>query len=128
MRSKTTSTASSPAPIAPAHRESVNQVTLIGRLAAAPELRTTPSGRHVTTARLAINGKTGADFFDLVLWGQLADFACQYLGKGRLVYVEGRLQSRQWQAAGGGTRRTIEIVASRLQALSWKSAPEAPAA
>ncbi|MDA8314260.1 MAG: single-stranded DNA-binding protein [Actinomycetota bacterium] len=128
MRSKTTTTTSSPAPTTPARRESVNQATLIGRLVAAPQLRETASGKHVTTARLAIHGKTGTDFFDLVLWGQLADFACQYLGKGRLVYVEGRLQSRQWQAADGGTRRTIEIVANRLQALSSKSAPESPAA
>ncbi|MHB8329289.1 MAG: single-stranded DNA-binding protein [Acidimicrobiales bacterium] len=47
---------------------------------------------------------------------------------GRLVYVEGRLQSRQWQATDGSTRRTVEIVANRLQALSSKSASEAPAA
>ena len=128
MRSKTTTTTSSPAPTTPARRESVNQVTLIGRLVAAPELRATASGKYVTTARVATNGRTGAEFHDVVLWGQLAEFACQYLGKGRLVYVEGRLQSRQWQAADGGTRRTVEIVANRLQALSSKSAPESPAA
>jgi len=107
--------------------ESVNQMILIGRLVAAPELRETGSGKHVTTARIAVNGKTGADFFDLVLWGQLADFATTYLGKGRLVYVEGRLQSRQWQATDGSTRRSVEIVANRLQALSSKSVLEAPA-
>ena len=128
MRSKTTTTTSSPTPNTPARRESVNRVTLIGRLVAAPELRETASGKHVTTARLAINGTSGADFFDLVLWAQLADFACHYLAKGRLVYVEGRLQSRQWQATDGGTRRTIEIVANRLQALSSKSTAESPAA
>jgi single-strand DNA-binding protein len=55
-------------------------------------------------------------------------FACQYLTKGRLVYVEGRLSSRQWQATDGSTRRTVEIVANRLQALSSKSASEVPAA
>ena len=107
--------------------ESVNQMILIGRLVAAPELRETGSGKHVTTARIAVNGKTGVDFFNLVLWGQLADFATSYLGKGRLVYVEGRLQGRQWQATDGSTRRTVEIVANRLQALSSKSASEAPA-
>ena len=128
MRSRTTTTTSSPASTTPARRESVNQVTLIGRLVAAPELRATASGKYVTTARVATNGRTGAEFHDVVLWGQLAEFACQYLGKGRLVYVEGRLRSRQWQAADGGTRRTVEIVANRLQALSSKSAPESPAA
>ena len=49
----------------------------------------------------------------------------QHLGKGRLVYIEGRLQSRQWQATDGSTRRTVEIVANRLQALAGKSASAA---
>jgi single-strand DNA-binding protein len=108
--------------------DSVNQVILIGRLVATPELRETGSGKHVTTVRVVTNGKSHAEFHDVVLWGQLADFACSYLGKGRLVYIEGRLQSRQWQATDGSTRRTVEIVANRLQALSSKSASEAPAA
>ena len=108
-------------------RDSVNQVTLIGRLVAAPELRETGSGKHVTTVRIATNGKTHAEFHDVVLWGQLADFATSYLGKGRLVYIEGRLQSRQWQATDGSTRRNVEVVANRLQALS-KSAESEPAA
>ena len=101
--------------------DSVNQVTLIGRLVAAPELRETGSGKSVTTIRVATNGKNHAEFHDVVLWGQLASFACSYLGKGRLVYIEGRLQSRQWQATDGSTRRAVEIVANRLQALSSKS-------
>ena len=105
--------------------DSVNQVTLIGRLVAAPELRETGSGTPVTTIRIATNGKSHAEFHDVVLWGQLASFASSYLGKGRLVYVEGRLQSRQWKAADGSTRRTVEIVANRLQALSSKSATAA---
>lgn len=104
----------------------VNQVTLIGRLVAARELRETTSGKHVTTVRVATNGKSHAEFHKVVLWGQLADLACQYLGKGRLVYIEGRLQNCQWQATDGSTRRTVEIVANRFQALSWKSASEAP--
>ena len=107
--------------------DSVNQVTLIGRLVTPPELRKTGSGKHVTTVRVATNGKTHAEFHDVVLWGQLADFATKYLGKGRQVYVAGRLQSRQWQATDGSTRRTVEIIANRLQALS-KSAEVAAAA
>jgi len=107
--------------------DSVNQVTLIGRLVAGAELRETASGKHVTTVRVATNGKRHAEFHSVVLWGQLADFATSYLGKGRLVYVEGRLQSRQWQATDGTTRRTVEIIANRLQALS-KSVSNVPAA
>lgn len=70
-------------------------MTLIGRLVATPELRETGSGKSVTTIRIATNGKSHAEFHDVVLWGQLATFACQYLSKGRLVYAEGRFQSRQ---------------------------------
>lgn len=109
--------------------DSVNQVTLIGRLVAAPDLReTTASGKDVSTVRVATNGKSHAEFHDVVVWGQLADFACQYLGKGRLVCIEGRLQSLQWPATEGSTRGTVEIVANRLQALSSKSAAAEPAA
>ena len=129
MRSNTTN--STAKPVATDERQSrgdVNHVTLIGRIVAAPELRETVSGKHVTTVRVATNGKAKTEFHSVVLWNQFADFACQFLTKGRLVYVEGRLSSRQWQATDGSTRRTVEIVANRLQALSSKSAPEAPAA
>jgi single-strand DNA-binding protein len=126
---KTNTTAKQTVSVTKSRGDSVDHATLIGRLVAAPELRHTASGKSVTTAGVAINGRNGdADFFDIVLWAQAADFACRYLGKGRLVYVEGRLQSRQWQATDGSTRHTVEIVANRLQALSNKSAPAAPAA
>jgi single-strand DNA-binding protein len=65
------------------------------------------------------------DFFVVVLWGQMADFATRYLMKGRLVYVAGKLSSRQWQATDCSTRRIGEIVANRLQALSLTSASAA---
>jgi len=129
MRSNKTSSTKVPATGERQSRgDSVNQVTLIGGLVASPELRETASGKAVTTVRVATNGKGHAEFLDLVLWGQMATFASTYLAKGYLVYVEGRLQSRQWQATDGSTRRTVDIVANRLQALSPKSASEAPAA
>ncbi len=133
MRSKTATTrAATKAASSQGRGDSVNQVTLIGRLVATPELRETASGKHVTSARVATNGKGHAEFHaeiqDVVLWGRLADLACQHLGKGRLVYIEGRLQSRQWQATDGSTRRTVGIVAIRLQTLASKSAPAALAA
>ncbi len=128
MRSNKTTSTKKQTASTQSRGDSVNQVTLIGRLVAAPKLRTTASGKNVTTVRVATNGKSHAEFHDAVLWGQLATFACQYLGKGRLVYIEGRLQSRQGQATDGSTRRTVEIVANRLQALSSKSASAAPAA
>jgi single-strand DNA-binding protein len=131
MRSNTTNSTTKPVTTdeRPSRGDSVNQVTLIGRIVSTPILRETASGKHVTTARVATNsGKGHAEFHDVVLWNQNASFACQYLTKGRQVYVEGRLQSRSWQATDGSTRRTVEIVANRLQALSSKSASEAPAA
>ena len=104
MPSNTTNSTKKPAPGERKFRgDSVNQVTLIGRLVATPELRETGSGKSVTTIRVATNGKSHAEFHDVVLWCRLADFACQHLGEGRLVYIEGRLQSRLWQATDGNT-------------------------
>jgi single-strand DNA-binding protein len=100
---------------------SVNQVTLIGRLVADPQLRETGNGRHVTTVRVATNSGAAADFHNVVLWGQYADFATTYLKKGRLVEVVGRLQTRSWTAADGSTRNTVEVVASRFQTVPSNS-------
>jgi len=59
-----------------------------------------------------------------VLWRQMADFATAYMAKGRLAYVEGRLQSRTWEASDGSQRRSVEVVADRFQALTGKPATE----
>ena len=99
---------------------SVNRVILVGRLVARPELRTTASGIHVTTVRIATNDREQAEFHDVVLWRQQAEFATKYMTKGRLAYIEGRQQSRTWEAADGSKRRTVEIVADRFQAMSPK--------
>ena len=99
---------------------SVNRVILVGRLVADPELRSTTNGVPVTTVRLATNDRAQAEYHDVVLWRQLAEFAGSYMSKGRLVYVEGRLQGRSWEAADGTQRRSVEIVADRFQALSPK--------
>ena len=86
MRSnQTASQQAAPADTKKSRGDSVNQVILNGRLVAAPELRETASGKHVTTDRIATNGRKNAEFHDVVLWAQLADFATTYLGKGRLV-------------------------------------------
>jgi single-strand DNA-binding protein len=98
---------------------SANTVTLIGRLTADAELRTTSAGISVTTFRIAINGRT-SEFFSVVAWRQQAEFVTKWLGKGRLVHVSGRLQSRTWEAADGSSRHTVEVVADRVQALSAK--------
>ena len=97
---------------------SVNKVTLVGRLVAAPELRTTGSGLHVTTVRVVTNDRETPEFHDVVLWRQLADFAVGYMAKGRLVYVEGRLQTRSWDDQQSGQKRyKTEVNANDVQFL-----------
>src|SRR5579862_6912671 len=102
----------------------LNRVILIGRVANDPELKYTPSGVAVCTFRVAVNrpfsnaqGEREADFFDVVAWRQSAEFAANWLGKGRLVAVEGRLQIRSYQAQDGSRRRAAEVVNDNLKAL-----------
>jgi len=89
-----------------------------------PELKYTPSGVAVSTFRVAVNrpfqnaqGTREADFIDVVAWRQQAEFAANYLGKGRLVLVEGRLQIRSYDAQDGSRRRVAEVVADNLRGL-----------
>ncbi len=102
----------------------MNVVALIGRVVADPELRYTPSGMAVTTLRLAVDrrfksqsGEKETDFFDVIAWKQSAEFAANYLTKGRLVAVQGRLQQRSWVQQDGQKRSKIEVVAENLQGL-----------
>ena len=118
----TTTTTEAPAPqTAPVQRRSsgpaLNRVELLGRIAGDVELRYTSSGLPVCSMRVATNDRQEPEFHDCVLWRQLAEFAGQYLAKGRLVYIQGRLHGRSWQAENGTTRRSVEVVADDLQAL-----------
>ena len=94
----------------------MNKVILIGRLAADPEIRTTNSGTKVATYRLAVDrrkkadGTQEADFLTCVAWDKAASFAQQYLTKGRKIAVEGRLQSRTYDAQDGSKRSVVEII------------------
>src|SRR5437660_4228045 len=110
---------------------SLNRVMLIGRLTRDPELRYTPSGTPVCNIAVATNRygqdqsgerKEFTDFHDVVVWNQgnrkLADLVAQYLQKGRLVYVEGRLQTRSWDDKDTGAKRyKTEVNASDVQFL-----------
>lgn len=103
----------------------LNQVVLIGRLTKDPELRYTPAGKAVATLRLAVdrgstNPQTGVketDFIDVVVWERQAEQACNYLQKGRLVAVAGRLQIRQFETQEGQKREKAEIVANQVRFL-----------
>ncbi len=99
----------------------LNRVILMGRLVAAPELKTTASGVSVTSFRIAVDRnyvKQGeerkADFIDIVCWRQTAEFVCRYFGKGSMIAVEGQLQSRTYQAKDGTNRYVTEVVADNV--------------
>jgi len=102
----------------------LNKVFLIGRLTNDPQLRSTPSGQSVASFSLATNrnwtDKQGAkqvdvQFHNVVAWGRQAEIVSQYMKKGGLVMIEGRLQTRNWQDKQGATRSTTEIVCESLQ-------------
>jgi single-strand DNA-binding protein len=114
----------------------VNKVVLVGNLAADPEVKATPKGTYVANMRLATNTYMGKDeggnareateFHRLVAFGRTAEFAGQYLHKGRLLYVEGRLQTNMWEDTAGQKRSRTEVVVDELKTLGARS-PEAAA-
>ena len=102
----------------------INRVVLVGRLTRDPELRTTQTGKSVCDFSIAVtkrfkpqDGSPDADFFRVNAWGGTADYVSNYLHKGRLVAVDGRIQSRKYTASDGSNREVVEIVAENVQAL-----------
>ena len=106
----------------------INKVILVGRLGRDPELRHTPSGTAVANFSLATderwtsNGETQSrtEWHNIVVWSKLAEICNQYLTKGRLIFIEGRLQTRDWEDKDGNKRRTTEIVASDMKMLGGR--------
>ena len=99
----------------------LNVVVLQGRLTRDPELRQTTSGKNVCTFTMAVDrdfkgpdGKNMADFIDCVAWERRAEFICRYFGKGDMIAVDGRLQTRKYQDKNGNNRTAIEIVANNV--------------
>lgn len=106
----------------------LNRIILIGRLTADPELKYTPSGIAVAQFRIAVDRPISAearaqgqekqaDFIDIVAWRQNAEFAANFLTKGRLVAVEGRLQIREYVTQDGQRRKAAEVVTDNLKGL-----------
>jgi single-strand DNA-binding protein len=111
---------------------SLNKVQLIGNLTRDPELRYTPQGTAVCSFGVATNRywvtdagekREDTEFHRIVAWNKLAELCSQLLFKGRKVFVEGRLQTRQWTAQDGTPRQTTEIVISDMIILDSKRAP-----
>jgi len=115
----------------------LNKAFLIGRLTNNPQLKTLPSGQAVCSFGLAtsrfFNDKLGqkkqeTEFHNIVLFGRLAEIASQYLTKGSLTFIEGRLRTRNWQDQAGNQRYKTEIIAERMQLgpkAAGKSVPSA---
>jgi len=119
----------------------LNKVFLIGRLTQDPEVRTIPSGQLVCSFGLATNRfwvdqetkqkQEKTEYHNIVLWRRLGEIASQYLSKGSLVLIEGRVQTRSWEDASGNKRYKTEIIADNIQlgprrAINQVSRPSPP--
>ncbi len=112
----------------------LNRIILIGRLTRDPEAKYTPSGIPVTTFSIAVDRPQSAearqqgaekqtDFIDIVTWRQTAEFAANYLQKGRLVAIEGKLQIRSYVTQDGQQRKAAEVVADNVRPLDRAREP-----
>lgn len=107
----------------------INTVALVGRMTRDPELRRTGNGTPVTTFTLAVNraytsqnGEKQADFIPCVVWNKPAENTAQYCGKGSMVGVEGRLQTRSYQDNNGNNRTVMEVICNSVTFLETKQA------
>ena len=114
---------------------SLNKVMIIGNVGNDPEMRFTPSGNPVTSFRVATNRiyttpegerKQETDWFTVVAWNKLAEQCNQFLSKGRLVYVEGRMHNRSWEGQDGQKRFRTEVVANRVTFLDRQASASLP--
>jgi single-strand DNA-binding protein len=114
---------------------SLNKIMLIGNVGSDPEMRYTPNGKAVTSFRMATNyrymGSDGerkeeTEWFRVSVWGKQAESCNQFLSKGRRVYVEGRLHSRNWEGQDGQTRTSLEVSANRVIFLDRVAAASLP--
>ena len=111
----------------------LNKVMIIGHLGKDPEMRYTPSGKPVTTFTVATSRswntsdgerRTETEWFNIVAWSNLAEICNQYLVKGQQVYIEGRLQTRQWEDDQGQRHSSVEIVANEMIMLGKRRSNE----
>jgi len=114
---------------------SLNRVMIIGNLGSEPEMRFTPNGNPVTSFRVATNRiyttsegerKQETEWFTVVAWNKLAEQCNQFLTKGRLVYAEGRLRTRNWEGQDGQKRYRTEIIANRVTFLDRQALASLP--
>ena len=114
----------------------LNKVLLIGNLGKDPEMKYTPQGNPMTTFSMAVSRrrqtpdgewKDETEWFRIVAWQKLAEQCNEYLRKGSKVYIEGRLQTREWQGQDGQNRQIVEVVANEMMMLdSRQTGPGGP--
>jgi single-strand DNA-binding protein len=113
---------------------SLNKCMIIGNLGRDPEMRYTPSGQAVTQFTVATNRRwqtngewqEETEWFRVVVWGQQAERTAERLRKGHKVYIEGRLQTRQWEDQTGNKRYTTELIADRVTSLERRDREDGP--
>jgi single-strand DNA-binding protein len=112
---------------------SLNRVQLIGRLGKDPESRFTTTGKQVVNFSLAVSekwksaegeGKENTEWFNIEVWGRQGEICQQYLHKGKLVFIEGRLKTDKYEDKGGETKFYTKVVASTMQMLDRKPEEE----
>ncbi len=111
-------------------KSSVNKVILVGHIGNKPEGRYTPSGTSTSSFSLATNEswidsenekQERTEWHNIIAWNKLADFATEYLQKGQLIYIEGRLQTRTYKDKEEIQRRITEVVSTAITPLEWKT-------
>ncbi len=103
--------------------KAINQTILMGRLTRDPELKTTSSGKSITTFSIAVDRMSGdeTDFFEITAWEKQADNVANYLSKGSKVLVQGRLQLDRWNDKDGNARNRVSVVANDVTFLDAKT-------
>lgn len=105
----------------------LNNVILMGRLVADPELRTTNSGKSVANFRIAVDrsfskdGNKEADFITIVVWGNTADFVSKYFSKGDMIALRGEIQTRSYEDSNGNKRTAFEVLAREVSFCGGKN-------
>lgn len=110
----------------------LNHVSIMGRLARDPELRTTTSGKSVVSFTIATdrnrkdaNGQNQTDWIRMTAWKKTAEFICKYFQKGSMIAIDGRLQSKTYQDKNGNNRTDMEVVVEEVNFVGAKSASNA---
>lgn len=105
----------------------LNTVTLLGRLCTDPEIRTTSSGKSVATFRIAVDrayskdGNRQADFIAIVAWEKTAEFVCKHFGKGSMIALQGKIQTRNYEDSNGNKRTAFEVKADEVSFCGGKN-------